>query len=131
PILNEPHPNPPPFSIFVPTREPHTLTGRSWADRTMDLQLTKSSLLRATLDSLALSIFPRTAYVEGQVEVEDILSTAIGQPIRMRQIGAAQEFSHDFKGREAMPLMMLMDDIKEPRTGINKGAAGLDADALQ
>lgn len=131
PVVNEPHPEPPPFSIFVPDPEPHTMTGLSWADRTMDIQLTKSSLLRGALDSLALSIFPRTAYVEGQVEVEDIMSTAIGQPIRMRQIGAVQELSHDFKGREAIPLIQMMDEIKESRTGINKGAAGLDADALQ
>lgn len=120
-----------PFSVFCPDPEPHTLIGQSWADRLMDVQRVTSSITRSTLDSLAASIFPRTAYVEGQVSVEDILNTAIGAPIRMRTPGAIQPFAHDFVGREALPILAFFDDVAERRTGQNKGAIGLDADALQ
>jgi hypothetical protein len=41
-------------------------------DRTGDMQLMKSSVLRAQADSLAAAIFPRLAYVEGQANVNDI-----------------------------------------------------------
>lgn len=120
-----------PFAIFCPFPEPHTMTGQSQADRTMDLQYVKSGIVRATLDSLALSIFPRTWYVETQTNAEDILNTEIGAPIRTRGPNMVGEFSHTFVGREAMPLLSYFDDVAERRTGRNKGAMGMDADALQ
>src|SRR6185295_13668644 len=49
-----------PFAAFCPIPEPHTMIGQSDADLTMDLQLTKSSIVRSVLDSLSLSIYPRT-----------------------------------------------------------------------
>lgn len=120
-----------PFAIFTPDPEPHTLIGQSLYDRLADMQLVKSSLVRATLDSLALAIFPRVGYVEGEVNVEDILNTAIGAPIRMRSVNAITPISTPFVGEQALPLFQLIDDTIERRTGRNKGVVGLDADALQ
>jgi hypothetical protein len=120
-----------PFSIFTPDPEPHTLVGQSWADRLMDLQLTKSSVLRASLDSLALSIFPRTAVVEGEANMNDVLNTEIGAPIRQRAPGMVTPFEHTFVGKEAFPVLAYLDEVRESRTGQSKGAIGLDADALQ
>jgi hypothetical protein len=54
-----------PFTYFVPDPEPHTFFGMSTADVTMDIQRIKSVILRNMLDSLAQSIHPRTAVVEG------------------------------------------------------------------
>lgn len=120
-----------PFSVFSPRPEAHTMVGQSIADATMDMQRTKSMVVRSMLDSLALAIHPRTAYVEGQVSAADVMSTVIGDPIRMRTMGAVQEFTHTFVGKEAFPVLGYFDDVIERRTGQNKGAAGLDADALQ
>jgi hypothetical protein len=119
------------FAIFCPDPEPHTMIGQSWADRLMDMQLIKSSVMRAGLDSLSASIHPRTWYVEGQANLADVLNPAIGAPIRMKQPGMAGEFAHTFTGKEAFPVLAYCDDVVERRTGQNKGAAGLDADALQ
>ena len=120
-----------PFAVFCPDPEPHTWVGLSWADRLMDMQKVKSALLRGGLDSLAASIHPRTAYVEGQVNLADILNTAIGAPIRMKTQGAVQELTHSFTGKEAFPVLQYCDDVVERRTGQSKGAAMMDADALQ
>ena len=49
--------------------------------------------MRGTLDSLDFSIFPRMGIVEGQVNVDDVLNTDIGQPIRMRAPGMVQPFA--------------------------------------
>src|ERR1035437_6907115 len=130
PISNDPA-DERPFAIFIPDPEPHTMLGGSWADRTMDIQRIKSFLLRGTLDSLSASIFPRTIYTEGQASVADILNTAIGAPIRERVVNSVRSFTHDFTGREVLPFFGLMDEIVERRTGQEKGAQGLDADALQ
>lgn len=129
-VINEPADDVP-FAIGCPDPEPHTLVGGSWADRLMDLQKVNSSVVRASLDSLSLSIYPRTAYVEGQVSVEDILNTDIGAPIRTRVIGAVTPFAHPFTGEKAFPFFELFKSIKEGRTGQNGGPSGLDADALQ
>ena len=87
--------------------------------------------MRDTLDSLGHSIFPRMAVVEGQVNIDDVLNTDIGQPIRMRAPGMVQPFSIPFVGKEAFPVLSYLDDAKENRTGVSKASAGLNADALQ
>lgn len=120
-----------PFALFSPDPEPHTLVGDSIADRTMDIQKIGSAVLRAIMDSAASSIFPRTAYVEGQVNVSDILNTEIGAGIRMKAPGMVTPFAHPFLGKEMFSILEYLDDMEERRTGQNKGAMGLDADALQ
>jgi hypothetical protein len=120
-----------PFALFCPDPEAHTLLGQSWADRLMDMQLYKSSLLRGASDSLALSIFPRMGFVEGRVNLQDVLNTEIGAPIRMKDQNAVQVIAHPFIGKEALTLAAYADDIIERRTGRNKGTAGLDSNSLQ
>ena len=120
-----------PFVSFCPDPEPHTFFGMSVADVVMDIQLIKSNILRNMLDSLAQSIHPRTAVVEGQVNIEDVMNTEVGGIIRMRAPGMVQPFSQPFVGQAAFPMLQYMDEIRENRTGISKAAAGLDANALQ
>ncbi len=121
-----------PFSLFCPFPEPHTLSGQSLADLTMDMQRLKSQLYRSTLDSAAQSIYPRTVYKSGDVNLPDLLNTAIGAPIRSQSgPGSVAEFAHTFMGEKLLPLLLQCDEIIERRTGQSKGAMGMDADALQ
>lgn len=122
-----------PFALFCPDPEPHTIVGQSWADRLKDVQRVKSMLTRSTLDSLAASIFPRTAIDEGKVNIADVQNTEIGSTIRCRGTPdqVMKSFQHTFAGKEAFPFFTYFDDVVERRTGQNKGAMGLDADALQ
>ncbi len=120
-----------PFALFCPDPEPHTVFGHSIADVTMDLQRIKSHVLRATLDSLAQSIFPRTVIVEGQVNIDDVLNKEVGAIVRARQPGAVQDLSTPFVGQAAMPILDYLDQIKAQRTGITPTSQGLDADVLQ
>ena len=122
-----------PFADFPCDPEPHTspLEAMSIFDITRDLQEIKSEILRNTLDSLAQSIHPRTAVVEGQVNIDDVLNNETGAIIRMRAPGMVQPLSTPFVGQAAFPMMEYMDQIKEDRTGMSKAAMGLNADALQ
>jgi hypothetical protein len=119
------------FADFCPDPEPHTFFGMCPADDTMDIQRIKSNVQRGMLDSLAQSIHPRTAIVEGQANLEDVMNNEVGAIIRMRAPGMVQPFNIPFVGREAFPMLEYLDDVKQSRTGISKAAAGLDADALQ
>jgi hypothetical protein len=122
-----------PFVDFPCDPEPHTspLEAMSIFDLTHDIQEIKSEILRNTLDSLAQSIHPRTAVVEGQVNIDDVLNNETGAIIRMRAPGMVQPFSSPFVGQAAFPMLDYMDAMREDRTGMSKAAMGLDPDALQ
>jgi hypothetical protein len=120
-----------PICMFCPDPEPHTAIGSCPADYLKPIQAAKSQIMRDTLDSLGHAIFPRMGIVEGQVNVDDVLNTDIGQPIRMRAPGMVQPFSVPFVGKEAFPVLGYLDEAKENRTGVSKASAGLNAEALQ
>lgn len=116
---------------FCPDPEPHVVFGLSIYDNLADMQLIESHVTRDVLDSLKASIFPRTAYVEGQVNVDDVLNTEIGAAIRMRQPGMLQTLEVPFVGQQALPVLEYLDQIKERRTGVRGSSPMLDAKALQ
>ena len=121
------------FVDFRCDPEPHTspLEAMSMFDLTRDLQEIKSEVMRNTLDSLAQSIHPRTAVVEGQVNIDDVLNNETGAIIRMRAPGMVQPFSTPFVGQAAFPMLDYLDSMREDRTGMSKAAMGLDPDSLQ
>lgn len=122
-----------PIALFCPDPEPHTLVGQSMADYTMDLQKIQSSILRGTLDSMNLAINPRMAFVEGRVNLKDLLNTEIGTLIRCTAPPdqVFREISHRFVGGDTLPMMDRIDDIRATRTGMSKASQGLDPKILQ
>lgn len=120
-----------PFAVLCPDPEPHMVIGQSIADQTMDLQELKTNVVRNILDSLASSIHPRTAIVEGQVNIDDAMNTELGAIIRQRAPGMVQELEKTFVGQQALPLVGYLDDVRSQRTGMSQASQGLDADVLQ
>lgn len=120
-----------PFATFDCDPEPHAFFGLSTADVTMDIQRIKTHLLRGMLDSMAQTINPRTAVVEGQVNIDDVLNNEVGAIIRQRAPGMVQPLATPFVGQPALTGLDYMDNVKEARTGMSKASMGLDPDALQ
>ncbi len=120
-----------PFFFFTPYPLAHRIEGLSVDDLAGDLQVLDSSVARGILDSLALSLFPRTEVVEGQIEMADVLNTEIGAVIRAKQPGMMREVTHRFVGADAMPMLDWIAGIKENRTGRARGPDGINQDALQ
>ena len=120
-----------PFATLCPDPEPHDFFGMSIFDTVADIQRIKSSIMRNTLDSLAMSIHPRVAVVEGMVNLDDVMNVENGAIIRQRAAGQVQPLTMPFVGQQAFPVLQYMDEIKEARTGISKASMGLDAGALQ
>ena len=121
----------PPFAVFNPLPDSHVFFGTSIFDLVGDIQLIKSNVLRNMLDSLSLSVHPRVAVVEGQVNIDDVTNTEVGAIIRQTQPGAVTPFNLPFVGKEAFPMLGYLDSMKEARTGISKASMGLDAESLQ
>jgi hypothetical protein len=120
-----------PFAILSAVRLPHAAIGYSIADQTIDLQDIKTSVLRSILDSLAQSIFPRTAVVENAVTMDDVLNNEVGAIIRMQAPGMVQPLSEPFIGQQALGVMNYLDEMRSQRTGISRQSQGLDANVLQ
>ena len=120
-----------PFAVVTPILMPHRLVGRSIYDMTQDLQVIKTTLMRQYRDSVYSSSMPRVAAVEGQVNLDDLLSATPGGVIRVRQPGMLQAITGAGVGSEVRPLMDYVDSIKESRTGISAASQGLSPDALQ
>jgi len=120
-----------PFACVTPILMPHRLIGRSIYDMTEDLQVIKSTLMRQYLDSVYSSTLPRMVAVEGQVNMDDLLSGSAGSVIRARQPGMLQPITGASVGGEIRPLMDYLDTVKETRTGLSRASQGLDANSLQ
>lgn len=119
------------FAAFCPYPEAHQFFGQSVADLTMDLQRIKSRVMRDILDSLAQSVKPQTAVVEGKVNLEDVLNPDTSNVIRMQAPGMVQPLVTPFVGREGLPILDLLTNIREARTGMSDASQGLDPKVLQ
>lgn len=118
-----------PFALFQIDPEPHLVFGQDLADVTKGLMEVETAVMRAILDSLALSVHPRTAVVEGAANLDDVLNTETGAIIRMDAPGMVQPFAVPFVGAPALNVLEMLKTERESRTGVFNSA--LDPDALQ
>ena len=121
-----------PFADLQCDPEPHAFFGESVADKVVDIQKVKTRVLRASLDSLSQSVFPRTVVGRGG-NMEDAMNTEVGAILRAEGDASSAYYfaAAPFVGREAFPMLSYMDELRENRTGMSKVSMGLDAEALQ
>ena len=120
-----------PFYSVCPYPMPHKFFGQSLADRAMDVQLIKSTVTRQMLDNLYLTNNARVGAVEGQVNLDDLLSVTPGGIVRMKQPNAVVPFNIQPVANQAFPMLEYLDNIQSKRTGVNDMAQGLDPNILQ
>ena len=120
-----------PFAIFEVDPEPHTFFGRSMADLILDDQDASTAILRGVLDNIAMTNMPQRGFVEGQVNIDDLLNNEIGGLVRMKQAGAIQEMAVPFVAGQTLGALEYYDQVIEQKTGVTRASNGLDPDALQ
>jgi hypothetical protein len=120
-----------PFYSICPYPMPHKFFGQSLADRAMDIQLIKSTVTRQMLDNLYLTNNARVGAVEGQVNLDDLLSVTPGGIVRMKSPNAVVPFNIQPVANQAFPMLEYLDNIQAKRTGVNDMAQGLDPNILQ
>jgi hypothetical protein len=120
-----------PFASITPFPMPHKFFGQSLADRTMDLQLIKSTITRQILDNLYLSNNARLTAVEGQVNLDDLLSVAPNSVVRVKNPQAVNALQVPLVASQAFPMLEYMDQVQQKRTGITNASQGLDPNILQ
>jgi len=88
-------------------------------------------MLRGLMDNVALTNSPRQGYVQGQVNVDDLMNNEIGGLVRLKSPQALVDIATPFVAGQVLDAIQYMDMTVESKTGVSKASQGLDPDALQ
>ena len=120
-----------PFSTVCPIPIPHKFYGLSVAETVQDIQLIRSTLTRNLLDNMYLANNGRFQVVEGQVNIDDLLTNRPGGIVRTRSPQALQPIQTPALQNYSFDMLEYWDNIKSGRTGVNPTTQGLPADVLK
>lgn len=120
-----------PFCSVCPIPMPHKFFGHSLADRAVDIQLIKSTVTRQILDNLYMTNSPRMGVVEGQVNLDDLLTVTANGIVRMKNTQAIIPLTVPPTASQSFPLLEYLDSVQAKRTGVSDQMNGLNPDVLQ
>jgi len=119
-----------PFISLSPIKIPHKFFGLSVADLVMDLQLMKSTLLRNLMDNMYNQNFGRYAVLEGQANLDDLLTQRPGGVVRVKSPNAVTPLATPSLEPYSFQMLEYLDGVRESRAGVSKMSQGLNEDAL-
>lgn len=121
-----------PYEVWTPIPLPHKLVGMSFYDTTKDIQMNKTAIIRETNNALYLANRPMREVVEGQVNIEDLLSPSVGGIVRVKQPSMVRDLPSGGDGviQQSLAMIEHLDGIREQRTGSTRYNQGMDADSL-
>jgi hypothetical protein len=117
------------YCLWSPILLPHRVIGMAYADAMIEVQDTKTALLRQYLDSLYIANNPTSFALPG-ANIEDLLSTRIGKVVRMKNAGDAGPMQTTLVANESLQGIELMDTVREGRLGVTRYTQGLNPDAM-
>lgn len=121
----------PPFFSICADPTPHRFNGESVADMAIPIQQLKTSVIRSILDNLYLQVNGRYFAVEGQVNLDDLLTSRPGGVVRVKQpnmVGRLDQGMMD--ASSSYQMIEYAETMRENRTGWTRYSQGQDADAL-
>jgi hypothetical protein len=119
-----------PFISICPIKIPHKFFGLSVADLVMDLQLMKSTLLRNLMDNMYNQNFGRYAVLEGQANLDDLLTQRPGGVVRVKSPNAVMPLATPSLEPYSFQMLEYLDSVRESRAGVSRMSQGLDENAL-
>ena len=118
------------FVSITPIKIPHKFFGLSVADLVMTLQLYKSVLMRNLLDNMYNQNFGRYAVLEGQANLDDLLTQRPGGVVRVKSPNAVTPLATPPLEPYSFQMLEYIDEIRESRAGVSKHSQGLNDAAL-
>ena len=119
-----------PLVSITPLKIPHKFFGMSIAEVVMDLQLMKSTLMRNLMDNMYNQNFGRYAGLEGQANLDDLLTQRPGGVVRVKSPNAIMPLSTPALAPYSFQMLEYLDSVRESRAGVNRNTQGLNSDAL-
>ncbi|QLG87654.1 hypothetical protein HQ393_04950 [Chitinibacter bivalviorum] len=119
-----------PFVTLTPIPLPHSMFGLSMADLTREPHRIKTSIMRAMLDNLYLTVNQRFGVVDGQVNLDDLMTSRPGGIVRMKSPGAVVPLVQPQGAQAGYQLLEYMSSYQENITGWTRYSQGTTADSL-
>ena len=119
-----------PFVSLTPVKIPHKFFGLSLADLVMDLQLYKSTLMRNLMDNMYNQNFGRYAVLEGQANLDDLLTQRPGGVVRVKSPNAVMPLQTPSLEPYSFQMLEYLDGVRESRAGVSRMSQGLNENAL-
>ena len=119
-----------PFVSITPVKIPHKFFGLSIADLVVDIQLIKSTLMRNLMDNMYSQNFGRYAVLEGQANLDDLLTQRPGGIVRVKSPNAIMPLATPQLEQSSFEMLGYLDQLRESRSGVNKYSQGLNDNAL-
>lgn len=129
-VLDEPA-NFVPLAVFRAELQPHQFFPICMAEDLEQDQDAQTALLRSIIDNAAQVNTPRTAAVEAQVNLEDLMNPEIGAIVRTKAPGMIEELVTPFVGGQTLAVLQYLESVAESRSGVTKLSQGISADVLQ
>ena len=119
-----------PFATVTALPMPHRFYGLSIYDLIGDVQEIKTTLLRQTLNNAYLQNNARTVVVDGQANIDDLLTSRAGGIVRVKSPNAVTPLASPNFMQEGLAMIEKVDQIREGRSGVSKVQMGLDSDVI-
>ena len=119
-----------PFVSLTPVKIPHKFYGLSIADLVMDLQLMKSTLMRNLMDNMYNQNFGRYAVLEGQANLDDLLTHRPGGVVRVKSPNAVTPLATPSLEPYTFQMLEYLDGVRESRAGVSRMSQGMNENAL-
>ena len=119
-----------PFVSITPIKIPHKFFGLSIADLVMDLQLMKSTLMRNLMDNMYNQNFGRFAVLEGQANLDDLLTQRPGGVVRVKSPNAVTPLATPALQPYSFQMLEYLDGVRESRAGVSRMSQGMNENAL-
>ena len=119
-----------PFASICPIPVPHKYYGLSLSDKVVDIQIVKSTLIRNILDNIYNLNNGRFTMLEGQANLDDLLTSRPGGVIRVKTPNAVTRLDTPPLPSGSFELLNYVDQIRDGRTGVSKFRTGIDPNVL-
>ena len=119
-----------PFAGWTPIMMSHKFYGLSISDTIMDLQLLQSTLTRNMLDNQYANNNGRYEVVDGQVNLDDLLTSRPGGVVRVKAQGAVTPLATPQLSATAFQMLEHVETLRERRTGVSARTQGMDENAM-
>ena len=119
-----------PFVSLTPIKIPHKFFGLSVADLVIPLQLMKSTLMRNLMDNMYNQNFGRYAVLEGQANLDDLLTQRPGGVVRVKSPNAVTPLVTPPLEPYSFQMLEYLDGVRESRAGVTRMSQGMNENAL-
>jgi|TARA_R100001594_G_scaffold150589_1_gene212535 hypothetical protein len=119
-----------PFAMCVAVPMPFRFFGLSMYDLLADVQNMSTAIMRQSLDNMYTLGNARTVVVDGQANLDDLLTSRPGGIVRVKSPNAVVAMPQQNFLNEGLAMMQKIDQLKEKRSGVPNQLMGLNPDTI-